>query len=104
MRKIIIEAVSVSLALVAVAPINLGIADFDAGGDGDFGQVLSLKGGYIAFVGDEHLADAWYEQGVGTTAASGTDWRIWPTPSSEWVEIDDESDYAAAVALTQVRD
>lgn len=46
----------------------------------------------------EH-SNEWYEGAVRTTSANGTDWVLWPTPSSEWFEIDDEADHAAAIAL-----
>jgi choline kinase len=54
-----------------------------------------------AFVGDDAATDAWYEQAVAVTAANGTEWRVWPTPGSDWIEIDDEADYTAAVGLEQ---
>jgi choline kinase len=54
------------------------------------------------FVGHDEAANEWYEGAVGRSAAAGFEWQIWPTPSSDWVEIDDDADYDAAHALTGV--
>jgi choline kinase len=43
--------------------------------------------------------DRWYEHAIGETASEGVPWVIWPTPDSEWIEIDDEADYASALAM-----
>jgi choline kinase len=40
-----------------------------------------------------------YEGAVGRTAAAGTAWHLWATPSSAWVEIDDSADLAKAAAV-----
>jgi choline kinase len=55
-----------------------------------------------SFVGKGDLDNAWYEYAVGTTAAEGAQWRIWPTPDSAWVEIDDDADYSAALDLVDL--
>lgn len=61
------------------------------------GDVLSrLEASLASFVDRPDMADAWYEHAVGETAAAGTPWWIWPTPSSRWVEIDDDGDYELA--------
>ena len=52
-----------------------------------------------AFDGSAAHLNEWYEGAVGRTAAAGTPWVLWATPDSEWFEIDDERDHAAAVAL-----
>lgn len=51
------------------------------------------------FVGRPAAANEWYEGAVGRTAAAGVEWRIWPMPSSAWVEIDDDADLDAAHAM-----
>lgn len=51
------------------------------------------------FVGRPDAANEWYEGAVGRTAADGVAWRIWPLPSSGWVEIDDDADLDAAQSL-----
>ena len=52
-----------------------------------------------SFVGREEHRNEWYERAVGLTAAAGTDWRIWGTPDSDWVEIDDDGDFEQATRL-----
>lgn len=52
-----------------------------------------------AFATSPDYLNEWYEGAVGRTAAAGTPWTLWATPNSEWYEIDDERDHAAAVAL-----
>jgi choline kinase len=44
--------------------------------------------------------DEWYERAVAITAAEGARWQTWSTPDSRWVEIDDDRDHGAAVALS----
>lgn len=61
--------------------------------------LAALQATLESFTGDPAAADAWYEAAIGRTAQSGTDWEVWPTPDSTWVEIDDEADYAAAATL-----
>lgn len=58
-----------------------------------------LRAALEGYLGCEAAADRWYEHAIGETAAAGVDWVLWPTPDSRWVEIDDESDYAAAQQL-----
>lgn len=55
-----------------------------------------LQASLESFVDRSEMADAWYEHAVGKTAARGTSWWLWPTPSTRWVEIDDDDDYVAA--------
>jgi choline kinase len=52
-----------------------------------------------SFEGSEETAQHWYEEAIGRTARAGVPWVVWPTPDSEWVEIDDEADYEAARRL-----
>ena len=74
---------------------------------GEYIGLLMFRGGALAdltatlrgFEGDPDRANEWYERGVGITAARGTRWTLWPTPDSDWVEIDDDGDYAQAVQL-----
>jgi choline kinase len=66
------------------------------------GDVLRrLHDSLESFVDRPEMADAWYEHAVGETAAAGAPWWVWPTPSSRWVEIDDDGDYAAAAAIAE---
>jgi choline kinase len=52
-----------------------------------------------SFCDSEGSAQEWYEGAVRITASEGVPWTVWPTPDSDWFEIDDEHDHAAAVAL-----
>jgi choline kinase len=52
-----------------------------------------------AFEGRPEAANEWYEGAVGRTAAAGTPWHAWAMPGTAWVEIDDDDDLDAAVAL-----
>lgn len=52
-----------------------------------------------SFVGDDASVNEWYEGAVGRTAALGAGWHVWPMPSGDWVEIDDDGDFDAAQAL-----
>jgi choline kinase len=61
--------------------------------------LAALRARLEEFVGRPERADEWYEGAVGRSAAAGTEWRIWPMPSSDWVEIDDDDDMAKAKAL-----
>jgi choline kinase len=64
------------------------------------GSVLQrLRTMLESFEGRPEAADCWYEHAVGLTAAEGSQWQLWPTPDSNWVEIDDDADYASALAL-----
>ena len=55
------------------------------------------------YVGSDSAGDRWYEHAIGETAAQGVPWIVWPTPDSEWIEIDDESDYALALGMDGLR-
>ena len=52
-----------------------------------------------SFAGRAEAADNWYEAAVGITAREGSPWTMWATPSSDWVEIDDDADYERARSL-----
>jgi choline kinase len=66
------------------------------------GAVLeSFRQTLDGFVDQPAAADEWYESAVGRTAASGVPWTVWPTPDSRWIEIDDDVDYEAALALME---
>ena len=57
------------------------------------GPVLrAFRAALERFVGDDGSRDEWYERAVGLTAADGIPWVVWPTPDSDWVEIDDDGD------------
>jgi choline kinase len=56
-----------------------------------------------SFVDRPESANEWYERAVGITAAAGVSWRIWPMPTSGWVEIDDEDDLVRAETLVATR-
>lgn len=74
---------------------------------GEYVGMLMARGSALAamrahlerFVGRPECADEWYEGAVGRSAADGTEWRIWPMPSGDWVEIDDDEDLARARTL-----
>lgn len=78
------------------------------GAAGEYVGMLMARGGVLAdlrrtlegFVGRPEAVDCWYEAAVGVTAADGSPWTVWPTPSSEWVEIDDDDDYEHACSLS----
>jgi choline kinase len=64
------------------------------------GSVLSdLRRRLEGFVGVPDAADAWYERAMGHSARAGKEWRLWATPDSGWVEIDDDADRQKALAL-----
>ena len=61
------------------------------------GSVLTaLRAQLERFTASPADAQQWYEGAVGRTAAAGVRWHLWPTPGSEWVEIDDPADLARA--------
>ena len=78
---------------------------------GEYVGLLMARGSVLAafrerlegFVDRPERADEWYERAVGLTAAEGVPWVVHPTPNSRWVEIDDDGDLAAAVALAEGR-
>jgi choline kinase len=51
------------------------------------------------FALDEACADHWYEHAIDAHLVAGADYRVVPTPSSAWVEIDDPADLDLARAL-----
>jgi choline kinase len=62
-----------------------------------------LRATLEAYVGREDAVDHWYEHAIGATAAEGTPWLVWPTPDSDWIEIDDEADYQSALGMERLR-
>ncbi len=74
---------------------------------GEYVGMLMARGSALArlrealegFVGRPEAVDEWYEGAVGSTAAAGVAWVVWPMPSGRWVEIDDDDDLAAAMEL-----
>jgi len=74
---------------------------------GEYVGMLMARGSVLAhlrrtlegFVGRPDAVDHWYEGAVGITAMEGAPWSVWATPSSEWVEIDDDADYESAREL-----
>jgi choline kinase len=77
---------------------------------GEYIGMLMARGAALAavraelerFVGHAESANEWYEGAVGRSAAGGARWRIWPMPSSDWVEIDDDDDLARAHEMESV--
>jgi choline kinase len=64
------------------------------------GTMLSaFRAALEGFEGDPESVDEWYERAVGLNARAGGDWTVWPSPGSEWMEIDDDADYLAAAQL-----
>lgn len=64
------------------------------------GSVLSaFRGALEAFEGRSEHDDEWYEGAVGRTAAEGAAWHVWGMPDGQWVEIDDDRDFATASEL-----
>ena len=80
-------------------PVGEYVGMFMARGTVREGLAAALE----TYVGANGAADHWYEHAIGETAAQGLPWVVWPTPDSEWIEIDDEADYAAALRLDAVR-
>jgi choline kinase len=64
--------------------------------------LAAVRAALERFVGHPESADEWYEGAVGRTAGDGVAWRIWPMPSGDWVEIDDDADLARAEAIGAV--
>jgi choline kinase len=64
------------------------------------GSVLErLRGTLESFLADPAMEDAWYERAVAETAGEGVEWKVWATPDTAWVEIDDGADLDQAIAL-----
>jgi choline kinase len=59
----------------------------------------SVRAALESFVNRPAATNEWYEGAVARTAADGVEWRIWPMPSSAWVEIDDDADLDKAHAM-----
>jgi choline kinase len=59
----------------------------------------SVRAVLESFVNRPAATNEWYEGAVARTAADGVEWRIWPMPSSAWVEIDDDADLDKAHAM-----
>jgi choline kinase len=62
-----------------------------------------LRARLETYEGSQDAVDHWYEHAIGETAAEGTRWVVWPTPDSEWIEIDDETDYESALRMARLR-
>jgi choline kinase len=85
---------------------RIGKVDVDAPA-GEYIGMLMARGSVLAafrdvlssFEGHEDRRNEWYEGAVGRTAAEGADWHVWPLPTSDWVEIDDDVDLRAAERL-----
>jgi choline kinase len=52
-----------------------------------------------SFVDDTDRVNAWYEHAVDVTFGMGMEWALVEAPSGTWVEIDDDTDLATAIAL-----
>ena len=106
-RELTDESMKVALgpdgALAAIGKI--GVAD----PVGEYVGMLFVRGGVLQalrarleeFVGRPEAANEWYEGAIGKTAADGETWRIWATPGTGWVEIDDDDDLSAAETLAR---
>ena len=76
---------------------------------GEYVGMLMARGGVLrditdmlaSFEGKPEDLNQWYEGAVGRTAAAGVPWRVWATPTTDWVEIDDDADYSIAEQLAQ---
>lgn len=51
------------------------------------------------FRDEEDRVDAWYEEAIQVVSDVSPFLVVWPTPSSEWVEVDDASDLRVAEVL-----
>ncbi len=77
----------------------------DANGEYVGMAALTLKGRRLLttaleeFVGDPDRRDAWYEAAFQVLMDRYELFRAWPTPTSDWVEIDDEEDWALATEV-----
>jgi choline kinase len=76
-------------------PVGEYIGILAASGDG----LRALRRWLESFVDVPESVNEWYEGAVGRCAAEGLAWRIWPVPSTGWVEIDDDADLQAAQDL-----
>jgi choline kinase len=65
--------------------------------------LAALRQALERFVGDPRHANQWYEGAVGTCAAAGVPWHVWPMPEGGWIEIDDDADLSAAATLMGAR-
>lgn len=65
----------------------------------DHAAARGLRAELAAFLDQPARADHWYEHGIAEHLAAGAPYRAVPVPSSDWVEIDDEADLAAARRL-----
>jgi len=78
---------------------------------GEYIGILMARGSVLGamrerlegFVGRPESVNEWYEGAIGRTAADGAAWRIWPVPSGDWVEIDDDGDLDHAQMLAAPR-
>lgn len=77
------------------APVGEYVGLFMARGP----ALRALRAELESFVGRDDAANEWYEAAIARTVAAGVDWRLWPMPSSRWVEIDDDADLETAHAL-----
>jgi len=85
-----------AIGKAAVAdPVGEYVGMLMAGGE----SLVEFRAALESFEGREENRDEWYERAVGLTAAGGSRWRLWTTPDSNWVEIDDDADHATAVDL-----
>ena len=54
-----------------------------------------------AFDGEKSKVDAWYEEAIQSISAASPFLAVRPTPSSQWVEVDDAADLQAAERLAR---
>jgi choline kinase len=81
------------------APVGEYIGMLMARGD----ALRAFRASLESFVGRDECVNEWYEGAVGRTAADGAAWHLWPVPSGDWVEIDDDADLHAAEAMAGAR-
>jgi choline kinase len=60
--------------------------------------LMALRETLEVFVGRPDHSNEWYEGAIRRTAAAGVPWYLWPVPTSDWVEIDDERDLEIAAS------
>lgn len=63
------------------------------------GRSRSFRTMLDAFRHEPSATQNWYEHGIGDDMAAGTPYAKVSTPSTDWVEIDDETDHRTALSL-----
>jgi choline kinase len=92
-----------SLALIGKVGVGAAVGEYTGLLMARDSALRSMRGALESFVGRPAAANEWYEGAVARAAADGVEWRIWPMPSSAWVEIDDDGDLDVAHAMVAPR-